>query len=317
MTAAELRGQAEIRDRFIAERVARPLSAGERKDLTDFFHDENADLLECAECGLLLRSKHEEPAAKSYSEEEYDPSAIERVYPQYVRAFAEKDHPYRVLLPEHASIVELGSHYGAFLEVASKWGWSAVGVDKGEDSSRFARSRGFDVRSGDLRDCKFGEQSMDGLFIWNCFDQIDAPAPVLKEACRILKPAGLLVVRTPNATFFTLCEKLLREPALEPAAARFLLEALAYNNLLGFPYRYGYSRSPLERLIEPFGFRCEGMLNSELLTLPLPESPEWVKREERNIQKGVDLLAGSVLRNRQGELAGPWIELGFRKIGGI
>ncbi len=87
---------------------------------------------------------------------------------------------------------------------------------------------------------------------------------------------------------------------------------MGYNNLLGFPYLYGHSRSTLERLIEPFGFRPEGMLNSELLTLPLPENPDWVEREERAINAEIRLLARSVLANHDGALTGPWIEVWFR-----
>jgi SAM-dependent methyltransferase len=313
MTAAALGREVEIRKQFIHERATKPLSPGERKDLTDFFHNEQADLLACETCGLLLRSERERPTAPSYSQDEYDAEAIEKIYPKYVRAFAAKEQPYRKLLRAHADVVELGSHYGAFLETASKWGWNAIGADIGEDSSRFARSHGFDVRSCELQECHFESGSMDGLFIWNCFDQIRNPQPVLKEAQRILKRNGLLVVRTPNGLFYTKCQRLLRGKHISPVASQFLVEAMAYNNLLGFPYQYGYNGAALEKLIKPFDFRPEGMLNSELLTLPLPEDPEWVVDEEQAIQEGVHLLAHSVLHNREGELAGPWIELWFRR----
>jgi hypothetical protein len=76
------------------------------------------------------------------------------------------------------------------------------------------------------------------------------------------------VVRTPNGLFYSLCQALLRQASL-PAAAQFLIQVMAYNNLLGFPYQYGHSRGTLERLIEPFCFSCERMLNSELLTPPV------------------------------------------------
>jgi SAM-dependent methyltransferase len=180
------------------------------------------------------------------------------------------------------------------------------------DSTRFARSHGRNVRFGELQDCHFETASIDGLFLWNCLDQIETPAPVLAEARRILKPNGLLVVRTPNGHFYRLCQKFLHEAALPPETAHFLWEAMAYNNLLGFPYRYGYSRGTLERLIEPFQLQVEGRLNSELLTLPLPEEPGWVAAEERQIQQGVQWLAHSVLRSQEGELLGPWIEMWFR-----
>jgi SAM-dependent methyltransferase len=312
MNAAELAREAQVRSQFVVDRSPRPLSPGERKDLTDFFHNEKAELLTCNQCTLLVRSECELPPAETYSEEQYDPSAIEQVYPKYVRAFAAKEKPYRGLLPEGAMVVELGSHYGAFLEMAEQWGWKAIGVDVGRDSTRFARSHGRDVRFGELQDCRFETASVDGVFLWNCLDQIEAPVPVLAEARRILKPNGLLVVRAPNGLFYWLCQKILRQASVPPETAHFFREALAYNNLLGFPYRYGYHRGPLARLIEPFQFRVEGMLNSELLTLPLPENPGWAVREERNIQQGVQWLAHTALRHQESELTGPWVEMWFR-----
>ncbi|MFL6351265.1 MAG: class I SAM-dependent methyltransferase [Bryobacteraceae bacterium] len=314
MLVPSSRIDAECRDRdgFVHARLARPASRNELKDLTDFFHQGAADILTCAECKLLLRDEHEPRAAETYSEDEYDPSVMERLYPRYLEAFRAKEKPYRALLPTGAQVLEIGSHYGAFLETAQEWDWRAEGIDIGKDTSRFARSKGFTVHSKEIGESGFGESSFDGIFIWNCFEQIADPKPTLAECRRILKPHGLLTLRTPNGLFYALCETLLAEGVLQSGAAGFLLQAMGYNNLLGFPYLYGYSAATLDRLVKQFGFRCEGMLNSELITLPLPQNPDWVDREERAINDEVRMLAHSVLANREGTLAGPWIEIWFR-----
>jgi hypothetical protein len=111
-----------------------------------------------------------------------------------------------------------------------------------------------------------------------------------------------------------MCEQLLAAPELDARGAEFLVDAMGYNNLLAFPYLYGHSRTTLERLIEPHGFRCDGFLNSELITLPLPENPPWVDEEERTINHEVKMLARSVLADQKGVLAGPWIEVWFRRL---
>jgi hypothetical protein len=134
----------------------------------------------------------------------------------------------------------------------------------------------------------------------------------LAESRRLLKPGGLLVVRTPSGLFYSTCQQLLRDPTLRADAKEFLLGSMAYNNLLGFPYLYGHSPATLVRQIEPFGFGKEGFVNSELLTLPLPEQPEWVEREERVINEGTRLLANWVLADGAGSITGPWIEVWFR-----
>lgn len=304
--------ECRIRERFVQERLARPAAPSELKDLTEFFHQAKADILVCAECGLLVREEHEPRPAETYSEDEYDPALMERLYPQYLNAFRAKEKHYRAQLPGGARVVEIGSHYGAFLQTAGEWGWRAEGVDVGKDTSRFALAKGFAVHVAELAECRFPDAAFDGVFIWNCFEQIEDPGPTLAESRRILKPGGLLLVRVPNGLFYGLCESLLAQNGLAQDAADFLIEAMGYNNLLGFPYLYGHQSATLERLIQPFGFRLNGMLNSELLTLPLPEEPGWVAAEERAINREVCMLAGRVL-SRAGTLAGPWIEVWFRR----
>jgi SAM-dependent methyltransferase len=308
----EIESECRSRERFIRERLSRPASKSELKDLTDFFHQGKAEILSCTGCQLLVRSELESPPAETYSEDDYDPKVIEDVYPKYLHAFREKEKPYRSLLPEGAHVLEIGSHYGAFLQTAQEWGWNISGVDVGEDTSRFARSKGFVVHKSELQDCQFPDHAFDAVFIWNCFEQIGDPKPVLREARRITKPGGLFVVRTPNGLFYELCRRLLASADLREGAAEFLHEAMAYNNLLGFPYLFGHSRETLERLIQPLNFRLEGMLNSELITLPLPANPSWVEHEERVISSEVKMLASSALSSGGGELLGPWIEIWFR-----
>jgi SAM-dependent methyltransferase len=313
VSSSRLQEECRIRERFVQERLTRPASPEELKDLTQFFHQQPADLLACGDCGLLVRDEHA-ASPHTYSEDEYDPSLMERIYPRYLKAFRAKEKPYRELLPCGARVLEIGSHYGAFLETARDWGWQAEGVDVGKDTSRFAQSKGFKVHGGEIGDCRFAEGSFDGVFIWNCFDQIEDPKPTLTECRRVVKSGGVLVVRTPSGVFYALCEKLLLSGDLPPESEKFLIEAMGYNNLLGFPYQYGHGRPTLERLIQAFGFRIEGMLNSELLTLPLPDQPAWVAQEERTINSEVRMLAGSVLA-QGGTLTGPWIELWFRRDG--
>jgi hypothetical protein len=226
--------------------------------------------------------------------------------------FAKKENPYRLLLPEGAYVLEIGSHYGAFLQVAREWGWIAEGVDPGKDTSRFAASKGFTVRNVAAEDAALPDATFSGVFIWNCFEQIEQPQKPLAVCRRALRSGGLLTVRTPNGKFYSLCQQLLHDDSTGTAEKDFLLRVMGYNNLLGFPYLYGYSSETLTRLISASGFRYEGALNSELLTFPLPEDPDWVRQEERDINKGVRLLTNSVLADGSGRLIGPWIELWFR-----
>jgi SAM-dependent methyltransferase len=311
-SAQRLDHECRIRGAFVRNRLTRQPTEQELKDLTDFFHSETADIVQCNTCSLLIRSQHEPPPARAYSEDEYDPAVVEPLYPRYVAAFRAKQIPYRELLPPRARVLEVGSHYGAFLDVAREWGWNAEGVDPGKDTSRFAQSKGFTVHNVSFERSCFPPATFDAVFIWNCFEQIENPHATLEISRRILKPGGLLTIRTPNGLFYAACLKLLHDPGVDSRAQDFLLRAMGYNNLLGFPYLYGHNRATLERLVKRYGFQLGDALNSELLTFPLPENPFWVEQEERAISSEVRLLANSVLDRGSGNLMGPWLECWFR-----
>ena len=83
-----------MRASFVSQRLSRPVTGAEAKDLTDFFHAEEAEIEECSNCMLLIRRECERPPAEDYSKDEYDQEAVEREYPEYVAAFERKSVAY-------------------------------------------------------------------------------------------------------------------------------------------------------------------------------------------------------------------------------
>ena len=177
----------------------------ERKDLTDFAHGRPASILECGQCALLVRAEEQNDAIGRYVDDQYDAGVMEHLFPRYVEAFRGKEKPYRSLLDDGADVLEIGSHLGAFLKVAGEWGWKPVGIDVGQDTANFARSKDLVTYRGTLQDCSFPSAHFDAIFVWNCFEQIDEPHVLLTEIRRVLKPGGLLLLRTPNALFYRIC----------------------------------------------------------------------------------------------------------------
>lgn len=297
--------ETELRDRFVRDRLAHPPEKGELKDLSDFFHSQPVGLVACSGCGLLVRGDNAIRPDTGYVSDPYDPAIVEHLYPRYLEAFRAKDVHYRHLLPPAAKVLEIGSHFGAFLQVAEEWGWSPTAVDVGKDTSAFAKALGFPVHTEALPDCGFPSESFDAVFIWNCFDQMSDPNPILDEIHRILGKAGILVVRTPNALFYKAFSP--NSPSPYPES-ELSMRALAYNNLLGFPYLYGYTAEILNQMVERHGFGHQQLVNSKLLTMPFTEITPTVAREERVI----DLALEPKLTANLPE--GPWIELCYRKV---
>jgi SAM-dependent methyltransferase len=301
-----------MRAQFVFDRVEKSPRPEERKDLTSFAHGAVASILECPRCCVLVRREQNPEPVRTYEEDEYDAEVMTALLPRYVEAFRAKEQPYRTLLDGGARVVEVGPHFGAFMDVAQGWGWHVAGVDIGKDTTRFIRSRGFEIHQCRLEECGFDDRSYDGIFIWNCFEQIPDPRTLLREAHRILKQNGVLVLRTPNALFYRICQQRLRATP-DGELSLWIVRALGYNNLLAFPYLYGYDSSSLKALAGACGFRTEAELNSELITLPFPDLAPWIMEENRAAYAMIRTWSELEDREREGLLTAPWIELIFRK----
>src|SRR5581483_1297130 len=224
-----------LRQNFFRKRVDGRFGEAERKDSADPARGSSAEIRICHDCDVLVRCD----ADPDFESDPYAPFAMERMLRAHIRAYRRKAARYRELLPRGARIVEVGSYVGGFLHVAREWGWNAIGVDVGDDTSHFARSHGYLTREASLEECRFDSQSFDGVFIWNCFEQSADPRSLLAEVRRILKPGGVLVLRVPNATFYRSSRD---------------LSLLGHSNLLGFPHLYGFTMRSLEQLLRSSGF---------------------------------------------------------------
>lgn len=305
-----------LRAQFVFDRVEKNPKPEERKDLTSFAHGAAASLAECPRCSILVRVEQQNEPNQTYVDDPYDPAAIDRLLPRYIDAFRAKEQPYRSLLAEGATVVEIGPHFGAFLHVARDWGWHSTGIDIGKDTTRYIRDQGFAIQNCSLEECRLPAASHDGVFIWNCFEQIPDAHSTLEEARRILKPGGLLILRTPNALFYRVCQDRLKATP-DSDLSLWIVRSLGYNNLLAFPYLYGYSSDSLARLGAAHGFRCEAALNAELITLPFPELPDWVVDENRAAYALIRQWSELEEHERNGRLTAPWIELILRAVGSL
>jgi SAM-dependent methyltransferase len=299
VSAAALASEVERRNHFVQSRLRRKASRAELKDLTDFMHDGPARLARCARCGLLLRDETDVRATASYEEDPNDPDLMQHVYPRYVESFRNKADAYRDRLNAGASVIEVGSHLGGFLQAAEEWNWRPAGLDIGYDTSEFARKIGLTVRRETIEDTRLPAGSADAVFVWNCFEQLADPGATLRSAWRLLARHGLLVLRVPNGDFYL--ERRFQDDG-----------ALEWNNLLAFPYLHGYSAVTLNRVARRHGFEPVRGFNSELITMPFPDPSAAVTAEQIATSSRTGEWSSRTTAER-GTLTGPWIEIIYRK----
>lgn len=317
-------GIATSREKIAWESSLRKLFAerrtkGARKDAKDrtiFTHDEAVDLFICPSCGLLVRGDFEKDFTTKYAVEPYDREVLEHFLKRDIRFFYQKEKTYASLLPPGSKIIELGSYAGGFLHVAASWGWQATGLDIGADIARFANENGYETRRQSLTESNFPPNSLDGVFIWNCFEQLPEPNGTLSETFRILKPNGLLVLRTPSALFYRFCQPLLHELYQKPRGEVLdlpIVKAMGYNNLLGFPYQFGYTPSILRRMAERYRFVIDRLIPSHLNLLPEDDAPDWAVREQHETATLLEELNVSITSIHRDLVASPWLEAILRK----
>jgi SAM-dependent methyltransferase len=189
--------------------------------------------------------------------------------------------------------LEVGSYVGGFLAPACALGWDVRGVDPGEEVDRFCRARGLPVERTTLDALAASgavpPASLDCVAIWNTFDQLPDPAPTLRTARRLLRDGGVLALRVPSGRCFRLLWALCRRA---PAPlARLLHVALAWNNLLAFPYLHGHSPSTLDRLLARHGFARIAVVPDTLVPLADAKNARWARLEERAIKSAQRALA--------------------------
>jgi len=103
------------------------------------------------------------------------------------------------LLPQRGAIVDVGCGAGAFLACCTKAGWKAIGFDPSPKAVANAQFLGLDASVLVWPPCFLEDESVDAVTFINVLDHLLDPFAALQEACRILRPGGVLYIRVPNA----------------------------------------------------------------------------------------------------------------------
>ena len=304
--AEGMRAEVELLWEYHEKRLKPEIPTQRLMDRVSFSEPPPLRLVQCRECGLLYRNPVERPEelTEIYARTTPTTDVLRALHETQLPAVRAQAHELRETLGRGGSGLEVGSYVGAFLVAARDEGMSFEGLDINAEVNQFTRSLGLVVHDGELLTFASGRQ-FDAVAIWNTFDQLSDPRGAMNAARKFLAPGGILAVRVPNGDFYVAArDEMLNGSAVTRTAARVVL---AQNNLLTFPYRWGFSPTSIARLAEELGFQIDHVRGDVLV----PISDEWTKtwaRIEETLVKRVMGTAAAL-----GGISAPWFELYARR----
>ncbi|MGQ0714378.1 MAG: methyltransferase domain-containing protein [Gemmatimonadaceae bacterium] len=299
-SADDMRAEMEMLWEFHQRRLSPHTPPRALADRVAFSQAPPLRLARCRECTLIYRNPREraEDLVDTYAGEMPDDATLRTLHENQRRAYRGQVERLQRELGRRGPGLEVGSYVGAFLAAARAAGWTFEGVDVNERAAAFARAMGFRVTVGELDDIV--GRRFDTVAIWNCFEQLPDPRAAARTARALINDGGVIAIRVPNGDAYVSMRRALR--------GRFAVAAragLAHNNLLGFPYRHGFTRSSLTRLLTDAGFGTVRFHGDVLVPIADRWTRPWARAEELVVKVLLHAAARSV---RLGGRYSPWIE---------
>lgn len=208
------------------------------------YRENGFDYRRCPDCGLLFLWPRPSP---DFLREHYQ--GYLQVAPAQVSAWGRDMAPViagaaatlEALRPERGRILDVGCGYGFFLEAMRRKGWIAEGVELSEPAAAIARRMtGLPVHSCALEETEF-DGPFDVVTMFYVIEHVPDPVRTLRDAARLLKPGGLLLLRYPNTSPLLRVAPLARRLRLMQAPShlhdfgrhsmRLLLDAAGFEHL--------------------------------------------------------------------------------------
>lgn len=161
-------------------------------------------------------------------------------------------------LPGGIKILDGGCGRGEWTVYLSKLGYDVTGLDiSGELISKLKKVfPEYNFVQGDLRSTDFEENTFDVYFSWGAFEHFEGGlSPCLKEAFRILKPGGHLLITVPFAN----------NRHLRKLKYSLVSNDPHYNGVKGYTqpmrfYQWRLTKGELERELEICRFRTQKII---------------------------------------------------------
>lgn len=158
--------------------------------------------------------------------------------------------------PPHAVLLDVGCGEGHLASHARQRGWRGIGTDISHHACATTRRAGIAAFQGEADNLPIAAARVDAMILANVLDHTLDPIMVLREAHRVLRPHGRLIIRIPNATF--------HRPAIRILSSLGPLPRLRGWDRYPVLHLLSFSARNLTALLVESGFRVSWIRNSPM-----------------------------------------------------
>ncbi len=166
-----------------------------------FSRKRSVSLWRCANCGLVYVSPQPtaEELRRLYTKENgyytaakvdlssVPPSSNRWLHELLTQAEAPGNH-----------LLDIGCANGQLIYHMATFGWQVCGIDINRDAVEIARQNGLDARATTLERSDLPDASFDAVHLGDVIEHVPSPHDQLSRVYRLLRPGGVVVIRTPN-----------------------------------------------------------------------------------------------------------------------
>lgn len=167
------------------------------------------NICQCSECGIIFPETlvNSEYYSKYYPKDYYENDIkngfvnwLLILFSKIVIRFKEfdivKDSGFKGC--GNIKILDIGCGSGEFLSNINPTRFEKYGVEINPEGVRKCKEKKLNVFAAQLKDAKFEPGSFDVITMWHVLEHLDNPRDLLREAHRVLKSRGILIIATPN-----------------------------------------------------------------------------------------------------------------------
>jgi 2-polyprenyl-3-methyl-5-hydroxy-6-metoxy-1,4-benzoquinol methylase len=230
-------------------------------------HGLKRGIVKCASCGLVFRNIR--PTDKDL-QNFYTEGRIKNETDDWVAGRINVFRPYASLFEHYRKtnrILDIGAGHGFFLSMMQQKGWKCEGIEPSRSCAEFARKNfKISMENNFSHGAHYEDNRFDAVTFWNVLDHLPNPLETLKEVNRILRPGGLLLVRSPNATFHVPVKRVLKR-------TKGMLRLFGFTDQSIF-HLYSFDRNTIAGILKASGFIHCKVMPARLSWTTSPESKD-------------------------------------------